>query len=249
MKRAIWVAVVTMFIAGPAMADMHMYMDSSNFLVRGDTNITVQSSTGSHNTMTGLFQIILDDEKTAPHDYVQTFCIDIEDTFAWNTWYDGISLVDLATAPDTTAGPMGSERAGYLATLFDLHWNATDLASPMNASAMQLAVWEIVDEFNTNPDGPEGESILPASWSVSPGAGQGLFYVSSGDDLGAIGVANSWLGEVATAGTSSWAGSYIGVQSNKEAVQDFVIVPIPGAVLLGVLGLSVAGVRLRRRQS
>ena len=60
-----------------------------------------------------------------------------------------------------------------------------------------------------------------------------------------------WFGLYFAAGTSTTI-HYTGTSNDADAAQvrlnvDFTPVPVPGAVLLGMLGLSVAGVKLRKR--
>jgi hypothetical protein len=196
-------------------------------------------------------------------DWVAAFCIDICEYSPSSAMpYGTASLED---APDPAAGPMGEDRARYLATLLDTYW--TDWADTGNAvagavgpftddqvaAALQLAVWEIVDEFNTNSIAVE--TIDPSKWTVtsltaSNGTTAGeQFRATYSSISGVIDLANTMLHEVylkGLAGQFSGLGNYIALTNADK--QDYVVhVPVPGAVLLGLLGLSAAGIRLRKR--
>ena len=47
-------------------------------------------------------------------------------------------------------------------------------------------------------------------------------------------------------GTMAWGGSYNGRLHYGVTVFEPTMIPVPGAVLLGILGLSVVGVKLRK---
>lgn len=174
---------------------------------------------------------------------VQAFCIDIWD-YAPTSAYKAYEAVSLELAPDPGAGPMGIERARYLATLFNRYW--TSSLTNLEAAALQAAVWEIVDEGNVNR---YAEDPVPASWNVWKYASdKGNFYVNN---YQVAMLANSWLGEVRNLGGSDYE-QYLALSSSggyhQAGYQDYAVrVPVPGAVLLGVVGMAVAGVKLRRR--
>jgi hypothetical protein len=154
---------------------------------------------------------------------------------------------------------MGSLRAGYLATLLNTYWDQDNWSSVTSrtfdlgggpavysanrvAAAVQAAVWEIVDEFNTDTTGWTGDTVVPTGWNVK----SDLFRVSG--DATVQNLANAMLSSVVGTGPSSFA-NYWGVSNSRDAshYQDYVVrVPAPAAVLLGMLGLSVAGLKLRK---
>jgi len=78
-----------------------------------------------------------------------------------------------------------------------------------------------------------------------------IWYIEN--EIGSVtGQALTWFNEANTAvNTGVWSGlGYVRVLQNanvKNYRQDFLyLVPVPGAVLLGMLGLGAAGIRLRR---
>lgn len=163
----------------------------------------------------------------------ETFCVDIWD---WSTGranpYD---VVPLDQVPDTAAPVLGA-KASRLAELLNRYW--PNVQDDTTAAALQAAIWEIVNESPTTAYDVTG----------------GTFWLDGGNSIAAAAraQANTWLGSLSSDGVSY--ANYVGFTSPSRydlewgGDQDYIarVVPIPGAVLLGMLGLSVAGVKLRR---
>jgi len=246
MRRTVLVAALCALMGAPAWGDMTVYVKEVS--VSPGQSVSFVSSGLDASSTAGVYNLYLSGVAGVPASWtpylsgnVQSFCIDLYNYSSTSTkLYDIMSLDD---TPDTPAGPMGSVRAGYLARLFDMYWTPSLTAA--NAAALQIAVWEIVDEQHgvANPD--------PAKWNARNDTAGGLppsgnFYV--GNDTQAN-LANTMLGAVRTAGMAPFADKYVGLSNDDLDLyyQDFVVkVPVPGALLLGFLGLSAAGLRLRR---
>jgi hypothetical protein len=260
-KKLVFVLVVSFLAAAPVAADFTVEFTS----VSPGLRVDVDSTGKDGEFQAGQYRM---DVQGAPGEIeqiigapgiVDAFCIDVWD------WAPGgkrdYTLKLLDQAPDPGAGAMGSVRAGYLATLLNTYWDQDDWSSDASrkfngivytanevAAAVQAAVWEIVDEFNTVTTGTGIDpSIAPGSWSVTDG-GSDLFYISGNAKVATI--ANLMLSNVASLPTSSF-GNYRAMASwdlpGDCDYQDYVVrVPVPGAVLLGMLGLGVAGLKLRR---
>jgi len=183
---------------------------------------------------------------------VDALCIDIADSA--NTSFQSYTAKSLAQAPDAWAGAMGATRAKNLAALLNTYWidlSGSGLNSLTNisgtysdtqvASALQLAVWEIVDEYNTT------DVIVPSGWTLDDGQ-----FRATCDSSTILNLADLMLGYVAALNVESYnTSNYVALSNGTgggTGYQDYVVrVPVPGAVLLGFLGLAAAGVRLRKR--
>lgn len=155
------------------------------------------------------------------------FCIDFQD-FVYPGNIYSVDVDMLKDTPDGPLGPMDELKAGQIAWLLDN--NAWGLSMNANAAAaMQLAIWEIVNEKKED------------AYNIR----SGNFFSES---VGPITTAAQALLDRVPTGDYSAAG-YVGLYSSAK--QDFVVsvpvpVPVPGAVLLGMLGLGYAGLRLRK---
>jgi len=236
MGKKIVIVVACLLVSVPAMADMAGVRFSS---VESSSSTTLAYYNGPSATvvsykgvLTGDYRIELGASTSGPLPSYLTsgvqpgICIDIQD-LSTSGWQD-YTVLALKDAPDAWAGPMGPTRAAYVQQLLDRYWGK----ATTNAGALQIAVWELVDE------GRHAGSV-PAL---------GTFNAESGDfsasgSLAAL--ANTYLGGL----TGLWTAKYDYTALSNTVYQDFVVraVPVPGAVLLGMLGLGYAGVRLRRK--
>jgi len=208
MRGVVFITVMCGFVSAPVLADltvqysgvspsMSMVVESSSNssisgrrLVAGQYNIDVQGDTG---------------DTTGAPGAVNAFCIDLWDWVPTSPL--SYTLEPLDMTPDQGAGPMGTVRAEYLATLLNTYWDQDNWSSDTSrtfdlgtgsavysgervAAAVQLAVWEIVDEFNTDTTGWAGDTVVPTSWNVK----YDLFRVSG--DMVVQDIANAMLSSV-----------------------------------------------------
>jgi hypothetical protein len=240
MRRISLVVVLVALTAAPAMADLYgtVDVDYNGYVPQYTVDVAVvHGVTTTLHTVTGQPTLNLSNASVTPADLadnldgdVEGWCIDLGDT----TNYSGLSydVVDLDEAPDPWAGPMGVTKALRLAELLDENWKSgmTDLQK----GALQLAIWEVVAESLDNPYD----------------LGNGDFKVTDGGLLpaGLLTAAQDMLDDV-TGEATTYSDRYLALTNDDQVgmYQDWVVrVPIPGAVLLGFLGLSAAGIKLRR---
>ncbi len=139
--------------------------------------------------------------------------------------------------------------AGYL-----VQWSTDDPAKYINTTSdlgefsFTVDAYVDIDEDGWDLDDPGvvlGETYRiwfgAVNWTESDGAGGWTQEWSLHFDASGWGTRTSPDGpwSAGLAGTEGYGSGY-------EGVLDIQAVPVPGAVLLGILGLSVAGVRLRR---
>ena len=276
MKRVALITTLCAFVAAPVMADPYGTVKLDEISVSPQKVMTIWSSsfTNGINAYVGQYNLTLKDSTVPagalPHGgehllngRVASFCIDVWDYSP--TTFVQYDVVALDGAPDPQAGPMGTNRAQYLARLLNTYWDENNWSSDASrtfnigagnhvfaadqvAAAVQSAVWEIVDEGNTaNGDADP----LPSYWdTLKTSANRGNFYVSNYD---VAKIANVMLDNVLSHGGSDF-GYYVALSNDDDQnpcggyhYQDYVVrVPVPGAVLLSFLGLSAAGLKLRR---
>jgi hypothetical protein len=197
--------------------------------------MTINNTLGGYNggVATGIYNLTLDNATNTFGGYlddgpVEAFCIDTWD-FA-PTSFMTYDIISLDVAPDGGAGPMGAAKAGHLAQLLDTHWNGP--MSNTEASALQIAIWEVVNE-----------SI--ASYSVNENSTDGsTFWVTGNSDV--MTLANNMLGSITTGSPFS---NYVALSfpTTERVGQDYVVkTPIPPSIIIGLIGMGVAGLKLRK---
>ena len=187
------------------------------------------------NTGGGEFLItVLDDpigiyDKTLNTQFV-TFCLETNEYVSYNGEY----YVTIGTGAlqggsgGGTPDPLSPESA----YLYSLWLDGTDGVNSIThslttANALQRAIWSLENESWGSDSGLSGDYIDWATVAVAPG---GSWNTNWGDTIGDIRVMNLWKN----------------VDHTGYAQDQFVRVPVPGAILLGILGLGAAGLKLRR---
>jgi hypothetical protein len=218
MRRALLIASVCALTAIPALADFTVTETGVN------PSAAVTVSFYGSQVYAGVYRMTISGDGALNGNW-GGFCIDVSQLSGSASNYNTSTL---ATAPIPGAS-MGDVRAGQVAWLLNKYWGASPDAT--TASALQAAVWEIINEKTDS------------TYNLA----SGNITVSGGGAATAAG----WLNTInaLTAGGYDWAGygsaGYTALVS--PTLQDYVIrVPAPAAVLLGMLGLAAAGRKLRR---
>lgn len=167
----------------------------------------------------------------------RTYCTDLSQTVVSGT--DAFQIVQLSAVPDSSA--MGTAKANAIKDMFAYTSNSVSASGASNdlATAFQLAVWEVIKDFNASATA-NGLSITAGGFKATKTDGSAL---SSG--------VTSILGNLlAAAGTGIYASnSSIAVMAvTNDCYQDQMItrtVPTPGMAGLGVIG----GLAMARRRS
>lgn len=251
MRQRLLIFLVLTFVAAPALADLYGTAEvaySGRYLTE-QVKISHPDLADPIRVYAGLYSLTIDNAKELDGvtdlefgtigvlDDTVGFCVDILDQATSET-----KLYDVVTLDATPEwGPMGSIKAQQLSNMLDLHW--TKSITSVEAAALQVAIWEIINEDPTKGlDVTNGDFKLETEYTA-------LSYAEFAT------VANDMLASIGTVGN----GSYIGLTNPSTAdldpddplkvgaYQDYLVrVPVPGAVLLGLLGMSAAGIRLRK---
>lgn len=244
MKKLLVMTIVCAFMSAPAFADMYGTVDVDyGGLIRGssalkltssfEASLYIENNVGLHWLELGALDTSTKDTDLPSDSYlvegiIQAFCIDLDDGYPTTKLeYDAISL---DAAPDVgSGGPMGEDKAKYIARLL----NTNTYETAHKAAALQVAIWEVLDE------------ALATTWNVT--TGNDNFYLdTAGNTYGEAAIAataNSMLSGLSKASSFS---QYTALEAEGKNAQDFVVVPVPAAVLLGILGLGAVGLKLRK---
>ncbi len=197
--------------------------------------VYVQSPVGSGGTWAGMFTFTITSgnlpDGSGAFDQFQAFCIDLSEYVSQSCPYEIVDLSQVPTPEIDPWQPMGADRANLVRELYARSYNELFDGDhdTRDRQAFQLAIWEIIYELDDQDQPGFGDVRSGEFWA---------FGLSSG----VANVANGWLGELTGFGPYA---NLIGLESQDQfpnAGQDFVTlisVPVPGAVLLGLLGLGL----------
>ncbi|MET0374491.1 MAG: PEPxxWA-CTERM sorting domain-containing protein [Rhizorhabdus sp.] len=168
------------------------------------------------------------------------FCVEPYEDIALNANYSFTVDPVSQAAKSSIAGGIGSAKALQIAKLFGNY--APNLAAPMTAiqaSALQVALWEIVSELSTNPfDVTSGNTYFS-----TPGGANTVQVMN---------LAQSYLSYVSTAGSSAPQAqglTALTINGNQDFIGQVVsTAPEPASWLMMIIGFGLIGHMLRNRR-
>jgi hypothetical protein len=257
MKKMILIAVVCAFLTAPAFADpMGTLADpygtitasyKSNYATQQFTNYWNQGESEAYslNSHTGMYNLNLSNEVWHPDLAAKGYQLDMDRAFCIEG-QGGVSgsykIVDIQYAPNPhgpEGDPMGAAKAELIREIWGRHYDT--LSGNNQYAAFHVAMYEIIY------DGFDGTKVA-VDIKNSPGgqqAASGLYYANLPANNIIRDLALDYLNSLD--GTGPMARNLVALTSPTKQDLITTYVPVPGAVLLGMLGLGAAGIRLRRR--
>ena len=218
------VCLLCLFVTVPSFADMRIKLQDGQY---GDTG-------------GGEFLITVLEDPIGIYDKVfnpqfMTFCIETNEYVSYNEEY--YVTIDTGAWNGGNSGGTPDTLSPESAYLYSLWLDGTDginsiTHSLTTANALQRAIWYLEDEgapWGSNL-GDSGTYIGWAMEAVTSDGDNDTWFDTWGNTIGDIRVMNLWKYE-----------NHTGLAQDQ-----LVRVPVPGAVLLGLLGLSAAGLKLRK---
>ena len=236
MRKLIFITIMCAFLAGPALASptIKVYYDDSRFRGGGGGEFTAQLpggyvAAGWTYDVLALYDADTKDQIHAPS--FQTFCLEIDENLQENGHLYSVTISDSAVEGGVPGGsdPI-SVGTAYLYYKFGTHsltgynYDETDgTERQSDAIALQKAIWYLEEEKTWSEIGSSNDWIDFAATNL------GMTHAELMDD-----------------NNGTYAVKAMNLTGSLRSQDLLVIVPVPAAVLLGMLGLGVAGLKLRK---
>jgi hypothetical protein len=179
--------------------------------------------TGRNGVGAGGFNASYDPVGAVPANSFVAYCIDLAQTFSWNTGF--------YVTENTPVSLFGNFAAGALDRLYTQHFASA--TTPTLSAAFQLAVWEIISETG-------------ASTYSALGLGSGAFQATSGNTT-ARSTADSWLQNLGAGGSGGYTLTALVGPNNQDQMMA-TPVPEPETYMMLLAGLGLMGFVANRRR-
>lgn len=232
MKTSIYATMIAATVAAAGAAHASTITVQYTGTQRGQ-NVAIQSPDRTGNVFAGQLKHTLSDGPAELNGDWITYCADLAQGVSGTP--RTFEVVDIAVLPGNA--PMGAAKASAIADLYAFAGGSQLLATASNdfAAAFQLAVWEIITDYN------------PSETNFALGITTGNFRATrtDGNPLSS-GVMNHLTSLFAAVGAGHNPDTLLGLRSTTH--QDQIIpVPAPGSAALAGLGLLCLAGRRRIR--
>jgi hypothetical protein len=221
MRKLIFITIVCAFLTAPALADMRINLQTSFTGRLGTTNggeflVTVLNATNGGGDAIGIYEV---------GSSFKTFCVETDEYVSGGSSNYYVTI-DTEAWQGGTGGPEPDPLSPQSAYLYSSWLDNTITNTNDNANAVQRAIWWFEQENNGQ------NNLLVAQANTAVGVGGSWYNKWGANSIGDIRVMNLWTNANHT--------------GNAQDQLVLVPAPVPGAVLLGMLGLGVAGLKLRK---
>lgn len=201
MKRAILAAsIATAFAASSAHASLIDYLGLNH-----SSAVEIVHLGTTRTVLAGDFHITIDGASAT------AFCVDLDHNIVKEWTADKLSVTSIN----------GGKAAAFLYDTFK-----NDITTEIQAAALQVAIWEVVDDFGGTLDLTGGNFRLNGSSSIATQA-------------------NTYLAAI-PANVSSYVTGDIVLKSGNNPQSQNLLVPEPAAVLLSILSFPILGLQRRK---
>ena len=235
MIKLVFIVVLCAFMSASAFADMAQVKVTQGPGVGNGGAFTAEVISGA---------ISYDSVYIGPGSEFLTFCMELTESFkpGYTYYADSRDAAYSGGAGGASGSPLHDDLDPVTAALYTQWLSTEDTTDVDTASMYQLAIWMVEEEiewdnsrweqYNTNTaiHGAYQETKFDYDTSI-----QSLITgVGNPTSIGNVRVMTLWTSYSADPDTFT---------GNR---QDMLVAPVPAAVLLGILGLSVAGIKLRK---
>ena len=234
MRKLVFIAVLCAFMSASAFADMAQVKVTQGPGVGNGGAFTAEVISGA---------ISYDSVYIGPNSKFLTFCMELTETFKpGNTYYaDSRDAAYSGGAGGASGIPLHDDLDPVTAALYTQWLSTEDTTDVDTASMYQLAIWMVEEEIewdNSQWEQYNTDTAIHVDYQQPKFDNTSILSLitplGNPTSIGNVRVMTLWTSYSADPDTFT---------GNR---QDMLVAPVPAAVLLGILGLGVAGIKLRK---
>ena len=218
--RRVFIMAICALLAVPAVADLTARITVIDGPGSGDGGAF--KATVAAGTAVGIYE---------PGDTFLTFCIENNEYFnPGGTYYVAINTAAVAGG----SGGGSPDSLDPISAALYTQWLGGDTSNVARATQYQLAIWQ-----------QEGEAVYGTQWTKGDGT-TALHTAYQAISQATINALIASVGNPGSIGNVRVMNLWVKADGTGLKQDMLVTVPVPAAVLLGLLGLGAAGVKLRK---